>query len=94
MACSVGVLNLIACTFGGMPMCHGAGGLAAQYRFGARHGASMVFLGSVKVILALALGGALMHLLEVKPSCVAYQYIFPCSSHICWSLLARVAGVP
>src|SRR5207245_2328522 len=36
VAISVGAMNLVAAWFGGMPMCHGAGGLAGQYRFGAR----------------------------------------------------------
>ncbi|CAH8277451.1 unnamed protein product [Arabidopsis lyrata] len=38
---SVGVMNLIGCWFGAMPVCHGAGGLAGQYRFGARSGLSV-----------------------------------------------------
>lgn len=48
---SVSVINLIGCWFGAMPVCHGSGGLAGQYRFGARSGASVIFLGSVKVLL-------------------------------------------
>lgn len=32
---SVTMMNLIGCWFGSMPVCHGSGGLAAQYRFGA-----------------------------------------------------------
>ena len=36
VAVSVGVMNLLGAPFGAMPMCHGAGGLAGQYRFGAR----------------------------------------------------------
>ena len=36
-----------------MPVCHGSGGLAAQYRFGARSGASIVFLGLLKLLLGL-----------------------------------------
>jgi len=31
-------MNLTSVPFGGFPMCHGSGGLAAQYRFGARTG--------------------------------------------------------
>ena len=34
-------------------MCHGSGGLAAQHRFGARSGASIVLLGLLKVLLGL-----------------------------------------
>ena len=36
-----------------MPVCHGSGGLAAQYRFGARSGASIIFLGLLKLLLGL-----------------------------------------
>lgn len=32
----VGAMNLVGCWFGAMPCCHGAGGLAAQHKFGAR----------------------------------------------------------
>lgn len=54
VAMSVGIMNLISLPLGGMPLCHGSGGLAAQYRFGARTGASVVFLGVVKVAVGLA----------------------------------------
>ena len=50
---SVMAINLVACWFGAMPVCHGSGGLAAQYRFGARSGASVIFLGLLKVLLGL-----------------------------------------
>ncbi|MEM1210487.1 MAG: molybdate transporter family protein, partial [Planctomycetota bacterium] len=53
MAASVGVMNLIACPLGGIPMCHGAGGLAAQHHFGARTGGAVVMLGAAKIALAL-----------------------------------------
>ncbi|CAJ0753487.1 2509_t:CDS:2 [Entrophospora sp. SA101] len=33
---SVGLMNIIGCFFGSVPYCHGSGGLAGQYRFGAR----------------------------------------------------------
>lgn len=51
---SVAAINLIGCWFGAMPACHGSGGLAGQYRFGARSGSSIIFLGSVKFILGVA----------------------------------------
>ncbi|MCC6681660.1 MAG: putative sulfate/molybdate transporter [Phycisphaeraceae bacterium] len=67
MAASVGLMNLVCVPFGGMPMCHGAGGLAAQYRFGARTGGSVVMLGSIKIVAGLMLGGMLIHLLQLYP---------------------------
>ncbi|KAJ6406319.1 hypothetical protein OIU84_009944 [Salix udensis] len=35
---SVGMMNIVGCWFGAMPCCHGAGGLAGQYKFGGRSG--------------------------------------------------------
>ncbi|MCF7643722.1 putative sulfate/molybdate transporter, partial [Acinetobacter johnsonii] len=45
---SVALMNLTGTWFGAMPVCHGAGGLAAQFRFGARSGASVILLGLLK----------------------------------------------
>jgi len=56
VASSVGLMNLVGCWFGAMPSCHGAGGLAGQYRFGARGGCSILMLGIAKIILALVFG--------------------------------------
>ncbi|KAI1663129.1 sulfate transporter [Pyrenophora tritici-repentis] len=50
---SVAAINLVGCWFGAMPACHGSGGLAGQYRFGARSGSSIIFLGSIKFLLGL-----------------------------------------
>ncbi|MFH5802424.1 putative sulfate/molybdate transporter [Alienimonas sp. DA493] len=55
MASSVGAMNLLAVPLGGMPVCHGAGGLAAQYHFGARTGGAVVLLGGMKIAAGLAL---------------------------------------
>ncbi len=69
-ALSVALMNLVCCPFGGMPMCHGTGGLAAQYRFGARTGGSMVMLGVAKIVLALLFGGSLLVWLHAYPKSV------------------------
>ena len=70
VAVSVGLMNLVCCPFGAMPMCHGAGGLAGQYRFGARTGGSVVMLGAAKIALALLLGGSLLVWLREYPQSV------------------------
>ncbi len=70
VAVSVGLMNLISGWFGAMPMCHGAGGLAGQYRFGARSSASILFLGSAKLLLAVFLGGSLLTLLDIYPKSI------------------------
>jgi len=46
------VINLPAGFFGAMPMCHGTGGLAAHYRFGARTGGAPIMIGAIFMILA------------------------------------------
>ncbi|KAG5523358.1 hypothetical protein RHGRI_035244 [Rhododendron griersonianum] len=64
---SVGVMNLVGCWFGAMPVCHGAGGLAGQYRFGGRSGLSVVFLGVGKLVLGLVLGNSFGRILGQFP---------------------------
>ncbi|KAK8073669.1 hypothetical protein PG994_004568 [Apiospora phragmitis] len=64
---SVALMNLFGCWFGAMPVCHGAGGLAAQYRFGARSGASIILLGLFKVVLGLVFGETLFDLFGAFP---------------------------
>ena len=38
-------MNLVGTSLGGIPMCHGAGGMAGHVRFGVRTGGSLVFVG-------------------------------------------------
>ncbi|XP_052174403.1 molybdate transporter 2-like [Diospyros lotus] len=64
---SVGAMNLVGCWFGAMPVCHGAGGLAGQYRFGGRSGASVAFLGAGKLVLGLAFGNSFVKILGQFP---------------------------
>ncbi|KAI3437245.1 uncharacterized protein J3R85_005693 [Psidium guajava] len=64
---SVGIMNFVGCWFGAMPVCHGAGGLAGQYRFGGRSGASVVFLGIGKLALGLLFGNSFVRILNQFP---------------------------
>lgn len=70
MAISVGMMNLTGCWFGAMPMCHGAGGLAGQHRFGARTGGSVVLLGTAKLAVAVGLGSSALALLSAYPASI------------------------
>ena len=79
VATSVGVMNLVGCWFGAMPSCHGAGGLSAQYAFGARGGGSIVFLGVCKLFLGLLFGSSLMKLLEHFPKTILGVMLFSSS---------------
>ncbi|KAK9149758.1 hypothetical protein Scep_008515 [Stephania cephalantha] len=64
---SVGLMNLVGCWFGAMPCCHGAGGLAGQYRFGGRSGASVLLLGIGKLVLGLVFGNSFVRILGEFP---------------------------
>lgn len=70
VAVSVGVMNLLGGLFAAMPMCHGAGGLAGQYRFGARTNGSILMLGAAKMLLAVLFGVSLMPLCQAFPHSV------------------------
>ncbi|XP_031372704.1 molybdate transporter 1 isoform X2 [Punica granatum] len=64
---TVGLMNLVGCWFGAMPCCHGAGGLAGQYKFGGRSGGCVAILGAAKLVLGLALGSSLVMVLNQFP---------------------------
>jgi MFS superfamily sulfate permease-like transporter len=67
LALNMGVINLIVPFFGGMPMCHGAGGLAGQYYFGARTGGANIMEGLLEIGLGLFLAGSIVGLFAAFP---------------------------
>jgi SulP family sulfate permease len=69
-ALTMGLANLPAGLFGASPMCHGTGGLAAHYRFGARTGGAPVMIGSLFIVLALVLGELGFAVLALLPNSV------------------------
>jgi hypothetical protein len=73
---SIAISNLIGCWFGAMPICHGSGGLAGQYRFGARSGASIIILGAVKLLLGLFIGEGIVPLLQRLPKSLLGIMVF------------------
>ncbi|GAB4359577.1 MAG: putative sulfate/molybdate transporter [Kiloniellaceae bacterium] len=62
-----GAANLLLAPFGALPMCHGAGGLQAHHRFGARSGAAPLLLGGLCLALALFFSEAALGLLAMIP---------------------------
>lgn len=60
-------MNLLSPWLGGIPVCHGSGGLAGHYTFGARTGGSLVIYGSLYVIAGLFLAGTFALLVRVFP---------------------------
>lgn len=64
---STSIANLVLAPLGAMPMCHGAGGLQAQVRFGARSGAAPMLLGAVLLVFGLAFAPGAAALLSAVP---------------------------
>lgn len=71
LAVSTGLGNLLLAPFGAMPMCHGAGGVVAQHRFGARTAAAPALFGAALLASALFAGESAAALLAAFPLPVA-----------------------
>lgn len=61
------LVNLVAPFLGGIPVCHGCGGLAGHYTFGARTGGSVVLYGTFYLVVGVFLSGPLHEVLKVFP---------------------------
>lgn len=61
------LMNLINPWFGGIPTCHGSGGMAGHYTFGARTGGSVIIYGSLYLALGLFFSGSFGQLIQVFP---------------------------
>jgi hypothetical protein len=70
LALNTGIMNLIMPFFGGMPLCHGAGGLAAQYYFGARTGGANIMEGLMEIAMGLFLATSIAGLFAVFPMAI------------------------
>ena len=62
-----GVMNLVSVCLGGVPMCHGAGGMAGHIRFGARTGGALVILGVLVLFTGLFLSDSVVLLFQILP---------------------------
>jgi len=60
-------VNLVVPFVSGIPLCHGCGGLAGHYAFGARTGGSVVIYGSMFLVIGLLFGGVADHVVRIFP---------------------------
>ena len=67
LATSFGTANLLAGAISGMPVCHGAGGMTAHYKFGARTAAAPLVMGASLLVLAVGFGSGLAAVLPAFP---------------------------
>ena len=70
------MMNLAAPWFGGVPVCHGSGGLAGHHAFGARLGLSVIIYGGLYVVVGLFLSRAFDILVAAFPRAVLGVLLF------------------
>ena len=73
---STGLMNIAGAAIGGVPMCHGAGGMAGHARFGARTGGAVVILGALLCVVALFFSASVTTLLRIFPTPVLGVVLF------------------
>jgi SulP family sulfate permease len=64
---SISAANFIFGFFGAMPMCHGAGGMTAHYKFGAKTAGSNIIIGGLFLTLGLVFGKFAISILSIIP---------------------------
>jgi len=67
VAISTGTMNLVGAVLGGVPMCHGAGGMAGHVAFGARTGGALVILGGLLIFLAVFMSSSVNIVFAMVP---------------------------
>lgn len=76
LAWNQGIMNVILSFLGGMPTCHGAGGLAGQYYFGARTGGTNIIEGLIEMAMGLFLSASIASLFTVFPRAIIGAMMF------------------
>jgi len=82
IAISQGIMNLVAPLFGGIPMCHGAGGMAGHVRFGAKTGGALVILGSILILIALFFSESVSIIFKIFPNAILGVILFFAGSEL------------
>jgi len=82
IAISQGIMNLVAPLFGGIPMCHGAGGMAGHVRFGARTGGALVILGTILILFALFFSDSVSIIFKIFPNAILGVILFFAGSEL------------
>ena len=82
IAVSQGVINLVSPLLGGVPLCHGAGGMAGHVRFGARTGGAPVILGSMLVLIALFFSDSVAVIFKIFPNAILGVILFFAGSEL------------
>jgi MFS superfamily sulfate permease-like transporter len=91
LALTTGGANLLLAPFGAYPMCHGAGGMAAHHRFGARGRGAPIVMGLCCLGLAFAVGSDAAALLALVPEAAVGCLLVATGWELASALRARPA---
>jgi SulP family sulfate permease len=64
---TMGLSQALAAAIGGIPICHGSGGLTAHYKLGARTGAAPLMIGIACLFVGLFVDGNVLPILALIP---------------------------
>jgi hypothetical protein len=90
IAISQGIMNLVSPLFGGIPMCHGAGGMAGHVRFGAKTGGALVILGTILIVFALFFSDSVSIIFKIFPNAILGVILFFAGSEL--AIVAKDIG--
>jgi xanthine/uracil/vitamin C permease (AzgA family) len=76
LSLNMGLMNLTFPFFGGMPLCHGAGGLAGQYYFGARTGGANILEGVLEIIMGALFATSIAVIFTLFPMAIIGAMMF------------------
>ncbi len=76
VALSQGLMNIVSPLLGGIPMCHGAGGMAGHVRFGSRTGGSTIILGVILLATGLCFSNSVILIFKLFPLSILGVILF------------------
>ena len=82
LSSSVGIMNIVGVWFGSIPNCHGSGGLAGQYKFGARSGLAVIMLGLFKIIVSIFIGNITLNIITYFPNSILGLMLMVCGGEL------------
>lgn len=71
-----GLMNLFSAAIGGVPLCHGAGGMAGHVRFGARSGGALIIMGLLVLMLGLFFSDSVTIIFRFFPPAILGVILF------------------
>ena len=71
-----GFMNIFSAAVGGVPLCHGAGGMAGHVRFGARTGGALVIMGILVLLTGLFFSDSVATIFKMFPPSILGVILF------------------